>query len=156
TFKAAETRELGSKVAGHAPSRQYWSTVATLAGMLQDVGHGPWSHTFEYLALRQDCSDQIELLQGTLRRYVQSVLKANKRIWHEDLSVLYAARMLKDLEESMTVPQGLSYFLPVAMLVNKRMLADLRAPFEQELETVLNSRGILGGMKMLRLLSPII
>lgn len=155
-FRAKETRDCLKAVAGHPASKEYWGTVATLSGMLHDVGHGPWSHTFEYLELPQDFRRQVSGLSGAARKYFDESEKTGNRIWHEDVSVLYVHRILQDLENSGEVKDALQFFLPIAALVNKRMLSDHGDAFVAELETVLANRGIEGGMKMVRLLSPLI
>lgn len=156
-FRVEETRACAREVAEHLPSREFWADVATLSGMLHDVGHGPWSHTFEYLDLPQNFDDPIALLSGHLKKYFLKRKADKKRIWHEDVSVLYLVRILRDLHESGDIPNALEYALPVSLLVNKRMLSgDLRLDAEKQLEEELFQKGIRGGMRMLRLLSPLV
>ena len=154
-FLTDTTREVITTVAAHGPSRQYWCSVATLAGMLHDVGHGPWSHTFEYLDLTLDLSAPISQLSGPVREYFDELVP--RAVRHEDLSVLYLFEILQDLESKKKVPDALGFFLPVAVLINARLLkGDFAAKVNAAVETLLDERRVEGGMQMLRLLAPMI
>ena len=156
-FLVKQTRECVSLVAADPKSRFFWETVTTLAAMLHDVGHGPWSHTFEFLDLPQNFDDRIALLDGPVRAYFDELLGQKQRIYHEEVSLLYIHEILTDIAAQGLVPDALEYFLPVAALVNKRVLAGkLRAGVEAELDAQLKRRRIYGGISMLRLLAPLI
>ena len=47
---------LPEAVADDPASRLFWRQTLSLAALLHDVGHGPWSHTFEFLDLPTDFS----------------------------------------------------------------------------------------------------
>ncbi len=156
-FLAAETKECFSAVASDSASRSFWATVSTLAGMLHDLGHGPWSHTFEYLDLKQDFTGPVSELQGAVRAYFDRAKSLGENLHHEDISVLYLYRILTDLARSGDVPNALCFFLPVALLVNKRMLEfNFRDSFEREVNDTLGKFGVIGGNRMLQLLAPLI
>jgi HD superfamily phosphohydrolase len=157
TFFSERTRNCVEAVAGQPFSREFWRQVVSLGGMLHDVGHGPWSHTFEYLDLMQDFSEVTEALSGPIARYFAGKRERRERLYHEDLSVLYIFRILNDLASSAGVPHAELYFLPVAMLVNHKMTCGVLAEeLEQALETSLKERNMPGGLDFHRLLRPMI
>ena len=144
-------------VAEHGPSKEFWWQVVSLAGLLHDIGHGPWSHSFEQLELKQDFRALIERTTGVVRRYFEAVEGESGRFWHEDLSVLYIFHTLDDLQKQGRIPDASKYFLPVATLVNKAIgRGNRKAAFETELLEVLNKAGVRGGVDFQKLLRPII
>lgn len=144
---AAQTFECVTEVYKDKPSLEFWGQVTALAALLHDVGHGPWSHTFEQLELKQDFSEIVKKLPVLVREYFSGLLG---RYHHEDISVLYIFQILKDLEAG-------DYFLPVSLLVNKRMQnGALGTKFESHVEKPLQARGLKGGAPFHRLLRPLI
>lgn len=148
-----KTQECIATVESHQESRLYWWHVVSLAALLHDVGHGPWSHTFENLRFRQDFKEDTALIGGVVGDYLKSI----KKFWHEDISVIYAFHMLGDLARERVVSGAQKYFLPMAPLVNSRLLkGDLQPKIEEELEALFKRHGIRGGVEFHRLLRPII
>jgi len=143
------TYQCVQQVAKDSASFLYWRQVAGLAALLHDIGHGPWSHSFEQLELTQDFADQTETLQGTLRDYFRDLEKEKARYWHEDLSILYIAHILKEIAPEM--------IFPVACLVNKGLFSEKwREKSEGELKQTLTKAGVHGGLDFHTLLRPII
>lgn len=154
TFQPGETKECIESVAAHRESYDYWSQVVGLAGLLHDIGHGPWSHTFEVLMLEQDFSSDVANVPGPVGDYLRGLLASGRHLVHEDISLLYAFRILSDC-----VPDDefLDYFVAVAALMNRKTLrGSYKAATENEIEQRLASRSLRGGVKMHRLLRPII
>jgi len=95
TVSFGKTYTTCRSVAEDRASNEYWSQVICMAGMLHDIGHGPWSHTFETLNLPQDFSSVISKLSGGVRRYFDDLLSRKQSLMHEDISVLYISQILR-------------------------------------------------------------
>lgn len=141
-FFGRRTIQCVRSVEMHAPSMVFWRRVVTLAAMLHDVGHGPWSHSFENLSLAQDFSAITKTIPGAVGEYFKKL----DRLAHEDISIVYIYRILSDLGFD-------AFFLPVASLVNKSLLGPELA---RELEAVLASSGVVGGLEFHCLLRPLV
>lgn len=151
------TRSRLQEVGENPESYRFWRDAIGLAGLLHDVGHGPWSHTFEFLGLEQDFEAEIKPIEGTIGKYLRDLVKNKKPLMHEELSVLYVHQILRDLEESGAVPDALRFFVPVSALIHRKMgLGKFKTELEIEIEQTLKKRKLKGGVEVHRLLRPVI
>lgn len=156
-FFAEQTRKVLETVAGDRRSREFWWQTTMLAGLLHDVGHGPWSHTFEYLNLEQDFRASTQQMPGSVKLYFSDLETKKKRLSHEDLSVVYSFNLLKDLEDSKSLSQATRFFLPIALLINKSMMrSKFQKGLEKELVEGLRHYEYEGGLEVHTLIRPII
>jgi HD superfamily phosphohydrolase len=65
-FLSSKTESCLKAVADDRHSADFWHRTVSLAALLHDVGHGPWSHTFEFLDLKQDFSKVVNEIPGRL------------------------------------------------------------------------------------------
>ena len=156
-FSPLLTRQRFQEVGEHPESYRFWRDAIGLAGLLHDVGHGPWSHTFEFLDLQQDFRDVLEPIHGVVGKYLREQLKSGKPFMHEEISLLYLHKLLTDLEESGLVPDALKFFVPVSALIHRKMgLGKFQKEIESEIRKELEGRKLKGGVEVHRLLRPVI
>ncbi len=156
-FHASRTLECIRSVMADPKSAEYWRRIVSLSGLLHDVGHGPWSHTFEHLELKQKFDQSLIGMPATIVTHFDEIKKSGKRIKHEELSLLYAYRILRSIGEQGVISEWKSYFLPIAMLINRKMSAGpLQKALENEVSDQLKGNGIKGGIDFHRLLRPLV
>jgi HD superfamily phosphohydrolase len=156
-FYGTKTFECIKRVTGSRTSSDYWKKVACLAALLHDIGHGPWSHTFETLPLQQDFLKSTQKIKGIVGDYYQALHQKKEKLSHEDISIDYVHQLFHDLEAKKIIPSAELYFLPVATLINKNLSKDDRKKsVESEIVSLLKKNNLEGGIEFHRLLRPII
>jgi len=150
-----KTKKILEEVSQDPRSYGFWHRVFTLAALLHDIGHGPWSHTFESLPIVQDYLTPQNKMPALVGAFLENKRASNDKFYHEEISLLYIHEIFLELEEK--TPGILEYYLPVVSLIHRGLCDDKNLEkLEGELERVLDRLQIRGGVYMHRLLRPLI
>lgn len=156
-FFGTKTAAVVASIQNEPSSFRFWRRVVVLAALLHDMGHGPWSHAFENLPLRQDFAEPVAKLPFPLRDHYRALAESGARFWHEDLSILHLFQIFAMLEREKLVEAPQAMGLAVAGLIHRKLFT---GPFGQKLgETIqksLDQAKIVGGLDAHRLFQPIV
>lgn len=138
-------------------SRQYWKDITMMSGLLHDIGHGPWSHTFETLDLAQDYETQAKALTGPVGGYYRERVSSKAPLMHEDLSVFYLHQLFLDLHKKGQLENAELYWLSLAMLISKPLQeGKVGEAISQRLSQLFREQHIEGGLEFHQLIRPLI
>lgn len=157
-FDTEKTALVCQQVRDHDASYRFWSRAAVFGGLLHDLGHGPLSHTFEYLNLQHDFDAPIAQCKGVVQEFLKKQA-AKGRLMHEDISVLYVGLIFADLSKSgvLSAVHAEAMSLAVSGLIRRKLATgDLGRKYSAELTQALSQAGVEGGESFHRLLRPLV
>ena len=156
-FKTKKTQAIILQIVEDGPSLAFWRSVAVLAALLHDVGHGPWSHTFENLPLKQDYSSIVAKIPSPIREYLEDVQASKGGLHHEHLTLIYLHEIFGSLASDEDAVSTLDYFIPVATLIHQPLLkSSYKKIILDQIEATLLKHELKGGIDFLHLLRPLI
>ena len=149
-LEVRQTVRAWKSVLGSTTSTDYWRELFSLAALLHDIGHGPFSHTFELLPMVMDLEKELKNLSPELQ--TEMGLRMRRGRWgHEHMTLLYANRILREVDPSCGLQKKYMIGLAYLLLPEKRsMPRQLLGPFLRSLQ----KQRVGGGALIPNLLKP--